>query len=85
MHFTGAEQLAVPRAQVAGSDSDDPRRPAWTQRRVQRRELVHHLLSTEASVHQATDIQALVKRHPVTAAVPEARRTDICQERTLTR
>ena len=29
-HFTGAVQLAVPRAQVADSKSDDLRRPAWT-------------------------------------------------------
>src|SRR5271166_6924185 len=59
-------QLPVPRAQVADSDSDDLRRPVSTQRRVRRRELVHHVLSTEAGVHQATDIQALVQRHLVT-------------------
>jgi hypothetical protein len=82
--WLGAVHLAVPRAQVTDSDSDDLGRPVWTQRRVHRRELLHHVLSTEASVHQATDIQALVQRHLVTAAVPEASRTDICQERTPT-
>jgi hypothetical protein len=46
----------VPRAQVADSDSDDLRRPVWTQRRVRRRELVHHVLSTKAGVHQAWQV-----------------------------
>jgi hypothetical protein len=40
--FLASDALAVPRAQVADSDPDDLRRPAWTQRRVQRRELAHH-------------------------------------------
>jgi IS5 family transposase len=75
----------VPRAQVADSDCDDLGRPVWTQRRVQRRELAHHLVSTEARIHQATHIQALVQSLQATVAVPEASRTDICQERTLTR
>jgi hypothetical protein len=79
------QPLAVPHAQVADSDSDDLRRSVWTQRRVQRRELAHHLLSTEARVHQATHIPALVQRLLATVAVPEVSRTDICQERTLTR
>jgi hypothetical protein len=41
---------AMPRAQVADSDSDDLRRTVWTQRRVQCRELVHHVLLTQARV-----------------------------------
>jgi hypothetical protein len=59
----GGGDLAVPRAQVADSHSHDLRCPAWTQRRVPRRELPHHVWSTEASVHQATHIEALVQRH----------------------
>jgi len=74
----------VPRAQVADSDSDDLRRPVWTQARVQRRELADHFLSTEARVHQAAHIPALVQRLQATVAVPDASGTDICQERTLT-
>jgi len=74
--------LAVPGTQVADGDSDDLRRPVWTQPRVRSGELAHHVLSAKASVHQATDIQALVQRHLATTAVSEADRTDICQERT---
>jgi hypothetical protein len=76
--------LAVPGAKVADGDSDDLRRPVWTQRRVVRRELAHHVLSAEAGVHQTTHIQALVQCHLATAVVSEAGRTDICQERTPT-
>jgi hypothetical protein len=74
----------VPRAQVADGEPDDLRRPVWTQRRIVPQELVRHLLWTEASVHQATHIQALIRRHRVTPGVPEAGRTDICHERTHT-
>jgi hypothetical protein len=73
----------VPRAQVADSDSDHLRRPAWTQGRIVPQKLVRHLLLTEASVHQTTHIQALIQGHPVTPGVREAGRSDICLERTL--
>ena len=80
----GGRHLAVPRAQVADSDSDDLRRPVWTQGRIVPQELVRHLLLTEASVHQTTHILALVQRHRVTPGVPEAGRSDICPERART-
>jgi hypothetical protein len=75
---------AVPRAQVVDGDPDDLRRPVWTQRRIVPQELVRHLLWTEASVHQATHIQALIHRHRVTPGVPVAGRSDIYLERTHT-
>ena len=65
----------MPGAQVADGDSDDLRRPVWTQPRVVRGELAHHVLSAKASVHQATHIQALVQCHLFTAAVSEAGRS----------
>jgi hypothetical protein len=76
--------LAVPGTQVADSDPDDLRRPAWTQRRVVGGELAHHVLSTEASIHEATDIYALVQRHLAATAVPQTDRADVCQERAPT-
>jgi hypothetical protein len=75
---------AVPRAQVVDGDPDDLRRPVWTKRRIVPQELVRHLLWTEASVHQATHIPALIHRHRVTPGVPVAARCDICLERTHT-
>ena len=75
---------AVPRAQVVDGDRDDLRRPVRTQRRIVPQELVRHLLWTEALVHQGSHIQALIRRHRVTAGVPEAGRSDICHERTHT-
>jgi hypothetical protein len=80
--FASHFRLAVPRAQVADSDSDDLRRPVWTQRRVFGRELTHHARSTKASVHQATNIQALVHLIHTAVGISEAGRIDISQERT---
>ena len=72
----------MPRAQVADGEPDDLCCPVWTQPRIVPQELALHIRSTEASVHQGTDIQTLIHGHCVAPGVPEAARGDICLVRT---